>query len=343
MLGDAIPSKSSFNRSDWQILSRHWFPIARVADIDDKPVAVTLLDVALVVFRSAGELRIALDRCPHRGVPLSMGKLVADDLICAYHGLHYGPDGRCRRIPAQPNAKPTSQFNLTMFPSIERYGLLWTCLAPATDIPQIPPFEAWDSPEYLAVPLPPVDIAASPGRQVEGFIDVAHFAWVHTETFADTDHSEVPVYETRSTDYGLRSEYLSDVSNYPKSLRHLAPADFRWLRVFDIYAPFAANLTIHFPAGGRLCILNLASPVSARQTRLFVPWARNFELDTPIAEIHAFNAKIFAEDRAIVERQIPVELPLEHNAEPHIAADQTSVAYRRLLRSMGLTFMPPAH
>jgi vanillate O-demethylase monooxygenase subunit len=34
--------------------------------------------------------------------------------------------------------------------------------------------------------LPPyVDIAGSSGRQLEGFIDVAHFAWVHHEAFAE--------------------------------------------------------------------------------------------------------------------------------------------------------------
>ncbi len=30
---------------------------------------------------------------------------------------------------------------------------------------------------------PYVDIGGSSGRQLEGFIDVAHFAWVHHESF----------------------------------------------------------------------------------------------------------------------------------------------------------------
>jgi len=99
-------------------------------------------------------------------------------------------------------------------------------------------------------------------------------------------------------------------------------------------------LTIHFPNEGRLWILNLASPVSARRTRLFVPWARNFDIDTSVEDIYAFNAKVFAEDQGIVERQRPEELPLQSDDEPHFAADRTSVAYRRLLKKMGLTFAP---
>jgi hypothetical protein len=52
------------------------------------------------------------------------------------------------------------------------------------------------------------------------------------------------------------------------------------------------------------------------------------------------NDKVFAEDQAIAERQRPEELPLHVDAEPHFAADRTSVAYRRLLKEMGLTFAP---
>jgi hypothetical protein len=45
---------------------------------------------------------------------------------------------------------------------------------------------------------------------------------------------------------------------------------------------------------------------------------------------------IFNEDRVIVESQRPEDLPLDMQMEAHIAADRTSIAYRKLLKEMGL-------
>ena len=101
---------------------------------------------------------------------------------------------------------------------------------------------------------------------------------------------------------------------------------------------FAASLVVHFPGDDRLGILNLASPVSARRTRLFVPIVRNFDTSGPLEAVYAFNAQIFAEDQAIIERQKPEELPLDAQEEGHFPADRTSLGYRRLLRQMGLSF-----
>ncbi len=42
----------------------------------------------------------------------------------------------------------------------------------------------------------------SAGRQMEGFLDVAHFAWVHTDTFGDRNNAFVPKYKVSDTDYG---------------------------------------------------------------------------------------------------------------------------------------------
>jgi phenylpropionate dioxygenase-like ring-hydroxylating dioxygenase large terminal subunit len=75
---------------------------------------------------------------------------------------------------------------------------------------------------------------------------------------------------------------------------------------------------------------------SARKTRLFCPLARNFNKDGPLDEVHAFNLQIFNEDRVIVESQKPEDLPLDMQMETHIPADRTSIAYRKLLKSMGL-------
>jgi vanillate O-demethylase monooxygenase subunit len=332
------PRDCTFNPDDWAILARCWFPVARAVDVGDAPLAVTLLDLPLIVYRAGGAFRVARDLCPHRGVPLSMGWVEGEEIVCAYHGLRYGPDGQCRRIPAHPEIEPSSRLRVTMFPAIERYGLVWTCLDPGDLGAALPAFPLWDDAAFQQILPPHVDIAGSAARQVEGFVDVAHFAWVHDKAFADRDNPFVPIYDTRLTDFGLRTEYWSDVSNYPKSLSHLAPPDFRWLRAFEVYPPFAASLTVHFPGEGRLGVLNLASPVSARRTRLFVPIARNFDTTGALEDVYAFNAQVFAEDAAIIERQCPEELPLDPRDEAHFPADRTSLGYRRLLRQMGLSF-----
>jgi hypothetical protein len=80
--------------------------------------------------------------------------------------------------------------------------------------------------------------------------------------------------------------------------KHLNPPGFQWHRRFEVFLPFTAKLTVKFPGGGLLHILNAASPVSARKTRLFVPLCRNFDKDAPLEETLDFNNQVFAEDIA---------------------------------------------
>jgi len=332
-----LPRNCSFHPDDWRVLARSWFPVARSDSVSEKPLAARLLDVDLVVYRAAGAAVVARDLCAHRGTPLSMGWVEGDEIVCAYHGFRYGPDGRCRKIPAHPGANIPAKLKITVFPAIERYGLIWATLNGAGD--NIAAFPAWDDPAFQPILAPTIDIAGSAGRQMEGFLDVAHFAWVHTETFGDKTNPYVPSYKVARTDYALHVEYLSTVSNYPKGAPQSAPPDFEWLRVFDVYPPFAARLIVHFPAGGELWILNAPCPVSARKSRLFCPLARNFDKHMPVEDVHAFNLQIFNEDRAIVESQTPEDLPLDLQMEAHITADRTSIAYRKMLREMGLGAM----
>ncbi|WP_239021217.1 aromatic ring-hydroxylating oxygenase subunit alpha [Novacetimonas hansenii] len=331
------PRICTYPEGSWEILAKKWFPVARAEDIGTKPVATKLLDVKLVVYRTSETINVARDLCPHRGVPLSKGWVEGDEIICPYHGLRYGTDGRCNRIPAQPNVVPGDRFRATMFPTVVQYGLVWTCLDSEDGHADIPAFPQWTDESFQPILCPPVSMAAAPGRQIEGFIDVAHFAWIHHEAFADRENSVVPLYKTRMTDYGIQSEYISNVSNFPKALRHLEPEGFIWRRVFDIHPPFVAFLTVDFPDDGILKIMNIASPVSARETTLYVPLVRNFDQTGSLEDVYAFNAQIFAEDQDIVEAQSPEDLPLGTDDEAHFAADRSSVAYRKALRGMGLS------
>jgi vanillate O-demethylase monooxygenase subunit len=46
--------------------------------------------------------------------------------------------------------------------------------------------------------------------------------------------------------------------------------------------------------------------------------------------------QISKEDRVIIESQRPQDLPLDLQMGAHIPVDRTSIAYRKLLKDMGL-------
>ncbi|XGV99815.1 MAG: Rieske 2Fe-2S domain-containing protein [Leptolyngbya sp. BL-A-14] len=329
------PRGCTFTESDWDALAPFWYPIAFSRDVKEQPISATLLDQRLVIWRTSAGISVANDICLHRGIPLSMGWVSGDQLVCKYHGFHYSADGRCVEVPANPGASIPVKLCLKTYPVKEAYGLVWTSLGGGEEYP-LPDLHEWDDPDYQQILPDAVDLNAAAGRQMEGFLDVAHFAWVHTNTFGDLNNPVVPRYDVEKTPNGIRAEYLSTVSNFPKAMQDLAPPDFQWLRIFEVFFPFTARLTVHFPGEGRLCILNAASPVSARKTRVFVPLCRNFDKDAPLEPVYEFNYQVFAEDKEVVEAQYPEDLPLELSTESHIGADRTSIAYRKGLGALGL-------
>jgi phenylpropionate dioxygenase-like ring-hydroxylating dioxygenase large terminal subunit len=330
-----LPRGCTFLESDWRILANFWYPVAVSDKVVDTPVSVTLLDQKLVLYRTSQGVVAANDLCLHRGVPLSMGWVEGDDIICRYHGFRYDAKGKCIDIPAHPGAAIPPKLCLKTYPTQERYGLIWTCLSgePAAPLPELP---EWDDDTYQNALPDPIDLKATAGRQLEGFLDVAHFAWIHHGTFGDRDNPIVPGYEVKKTPTGMQARYRSTVGNYLRQDGRSATPEEGIVRTFDVYLPFTARLTIDMPNGARMIILDSASPVSARQTRLFPPLMRNYDKDQPIGPFIDYNNKIFNEDTEIVESQYPEDLPLNLLDEVHIRADKTSITYRQELGRLGL-------
>ena len=65
----------------------YWYPVLESRRLRKRPRAVTLLGEKIVLVRAPDGVHALDDRCPHRGVPLSMGRCVFSGMItCAYHG-----------------------------------------------------------------------------------------------------------------------------------------------------------------------------------------------------------------------------------------------------------------
>lgn len=332
----ALPRNCTFTPSDWQALAPFWYPVAFSHDINtETPYGTRLLDERLVIYRTPdGTVTAARDLCLHRGAPLSEGWIEGDRLVCPYHGVQYDAAGQCVCIPAEPNATIPKRLKLTTYPVRERYGLVWVRLVDNGPVP-FPNMVEWDDPDYIQVLPDMVELDAAAGRQIEGFLDVSHFAFIHAKSFGESDNPEVPDYPIEQTPAGFKADYVSSVSNYPHGMKHMAPPDFQWRRLFEVFLPFTAKLSVTFPTG-MLHILNAASPVSARKTRVFCPICRNFDKDAPLQDTLDFNHQVFAEDKAIVQEQWPEDLPLKLSDEVHIAGDKSSITFRKRLGALGL-------
>lgn len=330
-----LPRDCTFAGSDWRALQPFWYPVAFSHEVADAPFGARLLDERLVLYRTGGgRVTAARDLCLHRGAPLSQGTVEGDWIRCRYHGFCYDSDGKCAMIPAHPGAAIPPKLALATYPVREAYGLVWVTLGDGSA--PFPEFERWDDPDYIRVLPEAVEIAAAAGRQVEGFLDVSHFAFIHVESFGESNNPVVPAYPVEKTAHGFKADYVSTVSNYPVHLKHLNPPGFEWRRLFEVHLPFTARLTVFFPECGQLHILNAVCPVSARRSRVFVPICRNFDKDAPLQPTLDFNHQVFEEDRLIVEQQYPEDLPIDLHEEVHIRADRSSIMYRQLLAELGL-------
>ena len=93
------------------VVQRFWNPLVPSIDVGSKPVAVKYFGQDLVLWRNAsGAISALEDRCQHRTARLSAGWVDGDALVCAYHGRNYGIDGKCVKIPQQPEFRADLQL-----------------------------------------------------------------------------------------------------------------------------------------------------------------------------------------------------------------------------------------
>uniref|UniRef100_A0A7R9YDA2 Rieske domain-containing protein n=1 Tax=Pinguiococcus pyrenoidosus TaxID=172671 RepID=A0A7R9YDA2_9STRA len=117
-----------------------WYQLLRSSQVKRGAVRyVTALGLELAVWRTeSGVLCVSSASCPHLGSNLATnGKVVADLLVCPFHGWRFDSQGHCRHIPSRaasrdgreislcpPGSLPPST-HLHRFLSIERFGLIF--------------------------------------------------------------------------------------------------------------------------------------------------------------------------------------------------------------------------
>jgi nitrite reductase/ring-hydroxylating ferredoxin subunit len=88
-----------------------WYPACLSNELAPGSLKGTvLLGLPILVCKTShGAVAAMRDICPHRGMPLSFGKMEGDCVQCAYHGWRFDQEGRCRGIPALVEGSPSTK------------------------------------------------------------------------------------------------------------------------------------------------------------------------------------------------------------------------------------------
>ena len=178
-------------------LRNTWYVAATSREIDRTLKHLKILDEDIVFYRTVSGAPVALeDACPHRKLPLSMGRIIGDTVECGYHGLTFDCSGSCVASPTQEGQIPEGA-RVRSYPVADKWGLVWIwtgdpALADESKIIQI---ENAEDPSWKLVGGDAMTCDCNYLYLTDNLLDPSHVAWVHRTSFAGagTEHERLNI------------------------------------------------------------------------------------------------------------------------------------------------------
>lgn len=188
-----------------------WYVAAWSADVGREPIGRVLLDEPVMLYRTQAGAPVALrDQCPHRKLPLSMGRVVGDNIECGYHGMTFDCAGACVRIPGQARIPPGAKVR--SYPVRESMGMVWVWMGDAELASQTEPFHlsAWDDAGRTVSTGKHRVVGCNYQLLTDNLTDPAHVAFVHRSTLGSPAQEDIPVDVTEDGDTIIVSRWTLD-------------------------------------------------------------------------------------------------------------------------------------
>ncbi len=325
-------------------LLNQWYVCARSPEIKHARLTRMICGVPLLLFRRRdGEITAIDDRCPHRKYPLSQGHLHGDEIECAYHGIRFGKNGQCTRIPAQ--SEIPAGFGARAFPVIEKSALVYIWMGdPAKADPRlVPDFFENCGPDWA----PAQDhllIEANWQLIIDNLLDLTHLTFVHKTTLASSGIQENPLTVTVDGDRVSARREMLNVEPAPifQTIREFLGNIDRFQNLTFI-PPNHVHIRLEARPAGKLddpdlvhhVVLNHLTPETERTTHYFWTISRRLRVNDVVLTdlLHRMNRTAFEEDAIILrQQQRMVDIG---GGEPlvNLAADRAVNEARRVIRS----------
>jgi phenylpropionate dioxygenase-like ring-hydroxylating dioxygenase large terminal subunit len=231
------------------------------------PQAIERSGRRIALFRDSHGVAHALeDRCAHRQVPLSAGRVQGDNLECPYHGWQYACEGEVAWVPALGCAR--RDIRIASFATVESDGFIWVASLPDQAMPLQPQlFPNKNASQWHSFILQNT-FAATVESCLENFLDCPHATFVHRYWFRAPTNAKVKTKVTTSKE-GLCAELFEEPRKKSLVWALLSPKNGAMQHTDRFLSPARSQVDYIFPNGWQYTISSSCSEVNDSTTEVF--------------------------------------------------------------------------
>jgi phenylpropionate dioxygenase-like ring-hydroxylating dioxygenase large terminal subunit len=333
------------NKEIMAMIRNQWYVVLESKEVSDQPVGFTRLGEKMVFWRDQeGVVHAAVDRCPHRGAALSVGKIQDNHLQCPFHGFEFDTSGKCLLIPANGrNGVVPNAVRLNTYQTHEAYGWIWLWWGNPTPNELTLPdfFDNLDGSFYYSSVQDPWNAHYS--RVIENQLDVVHLPFIHRNTIGRGNRTLVdgPVVEWKGDN--MLNVYVFnrfDDGRPPRKPSDLSPKTATSVHLEFIFPNLWQNYISE-----NVRIMAAFVPVDEEHTLLYLRFYQNFMRLPVLGKLIArlampSNVYIAHEDRRVVITQQPKASGLKIG-EILIQGDLPIIEYRKKRLALQKASKPP--
>lgn len=276
--------------------NNEFLPICSATDLKEKELKkVYFQAIPLVLLRVKETVKAFYDFCPHRGVPLSDGKLVDNVIECVYHGWKF--DAETGENTFIPVSQHKIKCSLKAFYILEKYGLIWASMNENAQFPQL-----FDEKPNIFLKG---EVKAKLENTLENFLEGSHTHYVHDGLIRKQKAERQRIKAIfRPNDYGFEVIYEAEP---PKGiLTKLIPKRFQVLMPTAKFIYPNIAILEYFDQNNQLIsrfegILGINDKKTTYFARIFFNLGNLNSVIEPFAKW--FFKKIIEQDKLILEMQ----------------------------------------
>lgn len=299
-----------------------WYVACTPDEIAEKPLGRQICGEKIVFYRGhEGTVAATEDFCPHRGAPLSLGYVENGNLVCGYHGLVMGCDGKTVAMPGQ---RVRGFPCIKTFAVVERYGFIWVWPGDqALADPALIHHLEWAVNDEWAYGGGLFHIHCDYRLMIDNLMDLTHETYVHASSIGQKEIDEAAPVTTVEGDEVITARHMENIMAPPfwrmalrgNNLADDVPVD-RW-QICRFTPPSHVLIEVgvaHAGKGGyhaepqhkaASIVVDFITPETETSIWYFWGMARNFKPqdEALTATIREGQGKIFSEDLEMLQRQ----------------------------------------